>query len=87
MHSVQMEQKHRLGGKCCCSGMTRIHGSVLGYTSYHSIIVVACNFFWLTQIKENTLTESSGHQSGDLEKLVAEISLAVIGPPGIGFQG
>jgi len=24
---------------------------------------------------------------GDLEKLVAEISLAVIGPPGIGFQG
>ena len=35
----------------------------------HIIVMLWFIIVWLTQIKENTLTESSGHQWGDLEKL------------------
>ena len=34
---------------------------------YSSIVILWLIIVWLTQIKENTLTESSGHQLGDLE--------------------
>jgi len=36
---------------------------------YHIIVMLWFIIVWLTQIKENTLTESSGHQWGHLQKL------------------
>ena len=52
--------------------MTRIQGSgtkSIFWDIYHFIVMLWLIIVWLTQIKENTLTESSGHQWGDLKKL------------------
>ena len=79
---VRMGQKLLLGGKCCCSGCY-FDDKNPGVEIYH--------IMWSdsTQIKENTLTESSGdHLIQRFEKIVvAETRLAVISPPGIRFQG
>ena len=78
----EWDKKLLLGGKCCCSGCY-FDDKNPGVEIYH--------IMWSdsTQIKENTLTESSGdHLIQRFEKIVvAETRLAVISPPGIRFQG